>query len=81
MNFYNSLKIRTCIILVTLGVLLTCLGCKTVIPSEPILILASDDGFGTYTGEILRAEGFNEFQIKSVFDKDITSSFLLKYVR
>jgi len=43
------------------------------------LILASDDGFGKYTGEILRTEGFNEFHIKSLSDKDITASFLLKY--
>ena len=79
MTLFKSLKIRTVIILLTLGFLLTFTGCRTGIPSEPILILASDDGFGTYTGEILRAEGFNEFQIKSVFDEEIKASFLLKY--
>ena len=36
------------------------------VPAElPILVLASERGFGTYTGEILKAEGLNLFQIES----------------
>lgn len=79
MSFNRLIKVRTGIILLTMGFLLTFPGCRTEIPPEPILLLASDDGFGTYTGEILKAEGFNEFQNKSVFDEEITASFLLKY--
>lgn len=79
MVFNKSSIVRTGFIFVTLGLMVTSPGCKTHLPAEPILILASDDGFGAYTGEILRAEGFNEFQIKSVFDEDITALSLLKY--
>ena len=34
----------------------------------PILVLATNANFGSYTGEILKAEGFNEFQIDSLTD-------------
>lgn len=42
----------------------------------PILILGTDASFGTYTCEILKAEGFNEFQIDSLTDIKVTLTFL-----
>jgi len=42
----------------------------------PVLILAEEYEFGSYTGEILHAEGFNEFVIKSAEDEVVTESFL-----
>src|SRR5262245_49712713 len=43
----------------------------------PILILGIPKHFGDYTGEILKAEGFNEFQIDSLTNID----FSLKYLK
>lgn len=45
---------------------------------SPILVLATDKNFGTFTGEILRTEGFNEFQMNSFTDK-ITLGYLKKF--
>ncbi len=71
--------IRFISIILTLGVLLTIMGCNEENPPSPILILASDDDFGTFTGEMLRTEGYNEYEIKSLFSDDITVPFLLKH--
>ncbi len=53
--------------------------CKTNTSTSPILILAINSGFGTYTAEILRAEGFNEFQMDSLSDKKISKTYLEKF--
>ena len=47
--------------------------------TAPILILARNNNFGLYTGEILRAEGFNEFQINSITDAKINLAYLKKF--
>ena len=44
--------------------------------ANPILVVGSTSGFGTYTGEILKAEGFNEYQIESLSDSGLTLSYL-----
>ncbi len=51
--------------------------CSRKNSTAPILILATNSDFGTYTAEILKTEGFNEFQIDSLTDKNLT----LKYLR
>src|SRR6266487_1760433 len=43
----------------------------------PILILGEPGHFDTYTGEILKTEGFNEFQITSL----TSAEFSLKYLK
>ena len=48
-------------------------------PRSPILILATPQGFGTYLGEILKAEGFNDFQMESPAAPGITDRFLSKF--
>ena len=45
----------------------------------PILVLAADRNFGLFTGEILKAEGFNEFQIDSITNSKISLSYLKKF--
>jgi len=45
--------------------------------NPPILILTGNSVFGTYTGEILKAEGFNAYHLDSITDKKIR----LKYLR
>lgn len=45
---------------------------------HPILVLATDKNFGSFTGEILRTEGFNEFKMDSLTDK-ITLSYLKNF--
>jgi hypothetical protein len=45
----------------------------------PILILASSHDFGMFTPEILKTEGFNEFQTDSITDPLVTRSFLSQF--
>jgi hypothetical protein len=45
----------------------------------PILILASDNHFGTYTAEILKTEGFNEFELLSVDDPRASLKYLQQF--
>ncbi len=54
-------------------------GCNYNADQSPILILASDEGFGTYTGEILRAEGYNEYDMISLSREVVTKSLLKRY--
>jgi len=46
---------------------------------SPILVLANDKNFGSYTSEILKAEGFNEFQMDSLTDVKVTLKYLKKF--
>jgi hypothetical protein len=47
--------------------------------SNPILLLGSDKNFGTYTGEILKAGGFNEFQVEPVSSGKIRVNYLKQF--
>ena len=53
--------------------------CKTNTSNSPILVLTTNAGFGTYTAEILKAEGFNEFQMDSLSDIKISKTYLEKF--
>ncbi len=53
--------------------------CTGEISRVPILILAREADFGTYNGEILKAEGFNEFIIDSIGSRKINKSYLEKF--
>jgi hypothetical protein len=46
---------------------------------SPILILATNINFGTYTAEILKAEGFNEFETDSLTKSSLSLSFLNQF--
>ncbi len=54
-------------------------GCSGERSAQPILILANQTNFGTYTGEILKAEGFNEFITDSLGGKKISKSYLARF--
>ncbi len=54
-------------------------GCSGERSVQSILILASHYNYGTFTGEILKAEGFNEFITDSVGSKKISNSFLAQF--
>ena len=47
--------------------------------SAPILVLGTEAGFGTYTCELLKAEGWNEFILDSINNKEVNSTFLNKF--
>lgn len=71
--------IRSIIILVTFILLSGIMGCSKKKSFVPILILATDADFGTYTGEILKTEGYNEFIVDSLTSKNITTSYLMQF--
>jgi hypothetical protein len=70
----RSIKLLTVIIF-----LLTVTGCSRQNSIAPILVLATENGFGTYTGEMLKAEGFNEFEIDSLNGGKISKALLAQY--
>ncbi len=47
-------------------------------PSSPILVLNTSENFGFFTSEILKTEGFNEFQADS-FSEKITVTYLKNF--
>jgi len=47
--------------------------------TPPILVLATDKDFGSYTCEILKAEGFNEFMRDSITSPGFSSGYLKKF--
>lgn len=53
--------------------------CSEIRNDAPFLILATDKDFGTYTAEILRTEGYNDYDLASLSGKEITASLLNKY--
>jgi hypothetical protein len=51
-------------------------GCTANQEYPPILVLGSDAGFGSYTGEILKAEGFNEYLQDSINSNAVSLPYL-----
>lgn len=47
--------------------------------TNPILILSADSSYAAYTGEILKTEGFNEYELHSFNNASITSKQLKKF--
>lgn len=56
-------------------ILFTLNGCSDP-GTSPILVLATDTDFGSYTGEILKAEGFNAFRMIPASDQKISLRYL-----
>lgn len=65
-------------IIILMIILITLVSCSENLVN-PILLLATNSNFGTYTGEILKAEGFNEFQMDSLMDAKITLKYLKQF--
>ena len=45
----------------------------------PILVLGTDKNFASYTAEVLKTEGFNEFQMEPIADSKVTLNYLKKF--
>jgi hypothetical protein len=54
-------------------------GCSCKKADVPILLLATDADFGTFTGEILRTEGFKAFLSDSIKGDRIKTSYLRQF--
>lgn len=54
-------------------------GCSYKKADAPILLLSTDADFGSYTGEILRTEGFNAFKTDSLNGDNITALYLRQF--
>lgn len=69
------------LLMTSLSVVITVflLDCSQSPSSNPILILAPIADFGTYTAEILKAEGFNAFTLESLDSKKLTPFYLKKF--
>jgi hypothetical protein len=74
-------KVLNRILIIFSGIILfiTITDCSKERSVQPILILTSYNNFGAYTGEILKAEGFNEFITDSLGSKLISNSFLAQF--
>jgi hypothetical protein len=74
------MKLSKSILYISAFILLTVAGgCSKMNTKLPILVLATNSGFGTYTGEILKAEGFNEFVSDSLNSRKLTISYLKQF--
>jgi hypothetical protein len=78
MNLRKILNHRINLLLVLIA-LVSVVGCTKQSQFPPILILANHNEFGTYTGEILKTEGFNEFIIDSLNSLKVTASYLKRF--
>ena len=75
----TKIIIRRIILLPGLLWFLAVIGCSKQSFVAPLLVLAIDHEFGTYTAEILKAEGFNEFNADSLTDPKITLQYLNQF--
>jgi hypothetical protein len=61
-------------------IILLCLtACSPESTVPPVLVLSSGNEFGSYTAEILKTEGFNEFMMDSISGNQITKSYLARF--
>jgi hypothetical protein len=67
---------RSFIYPLTLALLMAVFGCTGTGTDAPILLLATPGGFGTYTEEILKTEGFRGIEVDSINSGKITRSYL-----
>jgi hypothetical protein len=76
MDYKSALACRNLMFVTGIMFFLAATGCSKQSSYPPILILTGHSGFGTYTGEILKAEGFNEFMIDSLTDNKLNLAYL-----
>src|SRR5882762_6194821 len=74
-----GMAIKTFMALFAIGLFITGITYAAVNPPFPILVLATDNHFGSYTAEILKAEGFNEFEIHPLADTKVTLRYLKSF--
>jgi len=79
-NMNNTTNMNRSIFLLTAFIIsFGVMSCSKKDSAAPVLIVATNTGFGTYTGEILKAEGYNEFQMDSLADAKISLKYLRKF--
>jgi hypothetical protein len=71
--------IRNMIRLAILAILFGAMSCSGKIKVAPLLILATNHDFGTYASEILKTEGFHEFELDSFAGGKIAPSYLAQF--
>ncbi|MFH0757813.1 MAG: hypothetical protein V2B15_11040 [Bacteroidota bacterium] len=70
---------RILVYTINLSFLLVFFGCTGKRTDAPILLLATNHGFGTYTEEILKTEGFRGIEVDSLNSKKVTVTYLSKF--
>ena len=73
---FNNIMNRYLAFAVSYFLLYGILSCSDKDSGVPILLLTTDADFGTYTGEILRTEGFNTFKVNSLNNGNTTRNYL-----
>jgi len=68
-----------CQIFPVIFICLNLTGCKSAGSHAPILILGTRADFGTYTAEILKTEGFNEYELDSLTSTNTSLRHLLNF--
>ena len=74
-----SKKSTLILAVVTAWILSSITVCALKAARAPILVLETAAEFGAYTEEILRAEGFNEFQVESPSASELTATYLKQF--
>jgi len=67
------------LLMICLLALISMFSCTKPMSKAPILIVATNAGFGTYTCELLKAEGLNEFILDSLNSKAISKKYLKQF--
>ena len=77
----NIVKIAVTALFLMVQVIATtgCADLKEGDGHSPILLLATNEHFGTYTGQILLAEGFNEYEVDSIGGANVDETFLQQF--
>lgn len=70
---------KNILILFGFTLLFSLIGCSDKKSGMPVLILATESDFGSYTGEILKTEGFNEFIMDSPESGKLSASYLREF--
>lgn len=72
-------QVKLFILLFAIVLVMHNISCTVNIPHSPILVLATDNKFGSFTCEMLKTEGFNEFEMDSIKDIKITLKYLKNF--
>jgi hypothetical protein len=70
---------RVKLILATLILLIELTSCSRTTVSTPILILATNEDYGTYIAEIIKTEGFNEYHLDSLSNSNVDLKYLQRF--
>lgn len=76
---HHTFRFRVLILLSLITIQFLFTECSKKSSGPPILILTTSNNFGTYMGEILKAEGFNEFIVDSIDSEKISKSSLSRF--